>query len=481
MPEVPFFIEVTAIRADLRLTTMTLDPSRENQKMKISKLVLSLAFAGLCLNQAAAQGVPYPNNSTASRSFDGSPASVRPVAFNATRNLSDHSVDSAAAQDESTLTQGSDKVDQPSYAPAARYDTGGYASRSYASGHGMNCSPQVWFESETLLWFTKNVASPALVNTSGVGVLPVTGGAGVQSVFGGGDGIDYGLTPGFRFSGGMYVGPEQKVGIGGRGYGLLSPSEKYALASDGSGTAGNPAIGIPFYDTFNNQENAYLVADGTPPATTGIVTARSDLDMYGADGSLYLLLTRSDSMRMDLLGGYTYNLLKNSVSVESDSTRVPTHFTTNDLFATENTFNGGHLGVLSSVNRSRISFSTLAKIAFGGMHQSGSIRGFSTVDGTTLGAGILTQPSNIGEYSRDRFAFIPELGIKLGFAARQNVQFTVGYTMMMWSGVALAGSSIDNAIDPTQLILGIGTRPNPILSNDTFWMQGIDLGMNFSF
>lgn len=451
--------------------------------MKISNFVLSLAFAGLCLNQASAQGVSYPNNATASRSIGDSPVTVRPAQFNAARSLSDYSVDFAAAQDDSTLSQGSEYAYQGSTDSVGSYSSGSnYVASSYASGYGMNRSPQVWFDSEALLWFTKSVASPALVNTSGYSVLPVTGAAGVQSMFGGGDGIDYGLTPGFRFSGGMYLGEEQKVGIGGRTYGLLNPTESYSLTSNGSGTAGNPSIGIPFYNLDANQEDAFLVAyrNGIDPDISGTVATRSDLEMYGSDGSLYLLLARSDSMRMDLLAGYTYNLLKNSISVETTSSGV-NQTTTNDLFATKNTFNGGHLGVLSSVHRSRISFSTLAKVAFGSMQQSSSIRGFSNVNGTTLSAGILTQPSNIGEYSRDTFAFIPEVGLKLGFAARENVQFTVGYTMMMWSGVALAGNSIDNAIDPTQLVFGTGTRPNPMLTSDTFWMQGVDLGMNFSF
>ncbi len=186
---------------------------------------------------------------------------------------------------------------------------------------------------------------------------------------------------------------------------------------------------------------------------------------------------------MDLLGGYSYNLLRNSIGVETTSAVIGDPVT-NDLFATKNTFNGGHLGVLSSVDRSRVSFSTLAKIAFGNMHQTGSIRGYSIVSNTPLGAGIYAQPSNIGEYERDTFAFIPELNLKLGFAASQNVQFTVGYTMMMWSGVALAGSQIDNAIDPTQLVLPLtaGTRPNPMFpNNEAFWMQGVDLGLNITF
>lgn len=455
---------------------------------------MSLALAGLCFQQASAQGIVHPMGTQSTRSIGDSATGnsgglTRPVQFQASRNLSDDSVGYAAAQQESAppsgttgyeqshMTGGSnsshyvESYSQPAgygYSSYGQYDDGGYYGSS-------NRSPQVWFNSETLLWFSKNVSSPALINTSGYGVLPVTGAAGVTTEFGGSDGIDYGLSPGFRYSAGMYFGPEQRVGIGGRAYGLINEHKSYSQASDGSGTAGNPSIGIPFYNSSINENDAFLVAyqNGIDPDLSGTVTARSDLDMYGADGSLYLLLTRSDSMRMDLLGGYTYNLLKNSIGIQT--TGVPALTATNDLFETKNVFNGAHLGVLSSVNRNRVSFSTLAKIAFGNMQQSGSARGFTNL---SPDASILAMPSNSGEYSRDTFAFMPELGIKLGYSARENVQFTVGYTMMMWSDVALAGSQIDNVVDALNVTR---TRPEPLFATDTFWMQGVDLGVTLAF
>src|SRR5690606_36661577 len=111
----------------------------------------------------------------------------------------------------------------------------------------------------------------------------------------------------------------------------------------------------------------------------------------------------------------------------------------------------------------------LAKVAFGNMRQSGSISGSN---------GVLALPSNIGEFTNDTFDFMPELGVKLGLPARENLQFTVGYTTMMWSDVALAGSQIDNVVerlDPAR------TRPEPLFATDTFWMQGVDLGATFAF
>lgn len=449
---------------------------------------MSLALAGLCLQQVSAQGIVHPLGSQSTRSIGDSPAATRPAQFQAARSLSDNSVDYAAVQNESPL-QGGVVYDQSyvaadsssshyldGYGQPATYGSSSYGQYEVGDYFGTAIrSPQVWFNSETLLWFSKNVSSPALINNSGGGVLPNTGAPGVTTEFGGGDGIDYGLSPGFRFSGGMYFGPDQKVGIGGRGYGLINENKSYSQASDGSGSPGNPSIGIPFYNSSINENDSYLVAyqDGFGSPLTGSVTARSDLDMYGADGSLYLLLTRSDSMRMDLLGGYTYNLLKNSIALETAS---PTPLTaTSDLFETKNDFNGGHLGVLSSVHRNRVSFSTLAKVAFGNMRQSGTVRGFS---GPSTDSGILALPSNSGSYTRDTFAFMPELGVKLGFAARENLEFTVGYTMMMWSDVALAGSQIDNVIEPLNIAR---TRPESLFATETFWMQGVDLGVTLAF
>ncbi len=467
--------------------------------MKIKKLVLSLTLAGLCFNQASAQIDPY--SSAASRSIgDSSTQDMRPTDFRKSRSLRDEPVDYAAALDQSILTPTADYGYDQSYVTQSGCSQGcsgqsldlGCSSCGSSSACGCGSGGGAWFSAETLLWFGQRQSSPNLVNTSDFGVLPLSGQPGVATQFGGQDGINFGLIPGFRVSAGTYLGPEQKVGIGGRGYGMFSASQNFALGSDGSGGA-NPSIGIPFYNAALNQEDAFLVAfaDGLGPDKVGAAIANSDLDMYGADGSLYVLLSRNAGHRMDLLGGYTYNQLKNSIVVTSESVnaRFPltgTITTTSDQFSTENVFHGGHLGVLSSVVRSRVSLSTLAKVSFGNMRQTASVRG-NTVIIDTLGnpnlfaSGILTQPSNIGDYSRDVFGFIPELGLKLGVAATENIQLTVGYTLMMWSDVAMAGGLIDSTVDPTQVILPGGTRPSPLFNDSTFWMQGVDLGMTMTF
>jgi hypothetical protein len=294
----------------------------------------------------------------------------------------------------------------------------------------------------------------------------------------------------------MYLGDSDKVAVGGRVFGIISGRESYARTSSGLGGPNNPSLGLPFYNLQIPGDDAYLVAyqDGAlERISEGTVSANSDLDMVGADGSLYLLLGRSQGHRVDLLSGYTFNQLNNSIGIRSQATNLDTGdlilngtvFTTNDLFETENTFHGAHLGVLSSVVSNRVSLSTLAKVSFGNMHQQRSIRGFTREnDGTTTTTtpgGIYAQPSNIGNVSRDNFAFIPELGIKLGVSATENIQLTVGYTFMFWSSVALAGEQVDSTIDENQFIGFPGDRPGAAFRDSTFWMQGIDLGMTFTY
>ncbi|MCB2023151.1 MAG: BBP7 family outer membrane beta-barrel protein, partial [Burkholderiaceae bacterium] len=403
----------------------------------MKNLLLSLSLAGLCFSQASAQVThPQPSarhigdgvrsvgdsNRYVPESEDQRPESFKPkngVARSASYSSSADGTLLAPAAAESIVRQ------------ASYMGNAGLVSRGSAT--------DLWLSAETLLWFSDNQKSPPLITTAASGVRPVAGAMGVTTNLGGPDGIERGILPGFRLAGGKFLGEDQKVGVGGRVFGIFSNETTYTATSDGS-----TSLGLPFYNLQLQTPDAFLVAfhDGIETVSAGTASARSDLDMIGADGSLHLLLGRSSNHRADLLIGYTYNRLKNSIGVTSTSTNLSTTdaiadgtvFYTNDLFETQNDFNGAHLGVLSNVTANRVSLSTLAKVSFGNMRQTSAIRGFTT---ETLGAvtngyagGLLTQTSNIGTMTRDTFAFIPEMGIKLGYAPQDNIHLTIGYTFM---------------------------------------------------
>lgn len=454
--------------------------------MKMKNLLLSLSLAGLCLSQASAQ-VKHPTSSAPppaarhigdgvksigdSNRFVALPEDVRPDEFRP-KGINAKPASYASALDLSMLAPAAASVS------SASYTSGGIVSSSAPTDK--------WLSAETLLWFSDSQSVPPLVTTSTSPTLPVAGATGVMTAFGGSDGIDRGILPGFRLAAGKFLDDDQKVGLGSRVFGIFSNNTNYTASSDGT-----TALGIPVYDLQLQANDAFLVAyhDGVETVSDGWVSARSDLDVIGAEGSFHVLLGRSDSHRSDLLIGYSYNRLKNSVGITSLSVNratgdlIPdgTVFRTNDLFETENTFNGAHLGVISTVTANRVSLETLAKVSFGNMRQTSAIRGFATEEylGTTTGSagGVLTQPSNIGSFSTDAFAFIPELGLKLGYSPTENTTLSVGYTFMFWSSVGLAGDQIDSTVDYLQL----GGRPAAVFQDSSFWMQGIDLGLTCTF
>ncbi len=176
----------------------------------------------------------------------------------------------------------------------------------------------MWFGAETLLWWGQKRDVPPLLTTAAAGVLPVAGNQGVTTVVGGADnGLDSGLMPGYRLSGGMYFGCEKRVGISGRVFGLYRSSDTTSVTNDGS----TQSIGLPFFNTLISQPDAYLVAfNNGQPIASGTASITNKLDLIAAEPSLRFLVSGSRDHQIDLLGGYTYLRLKDSLGINSTST-----------------------------------------------------------------------------------------------------------------------------------------------------------------
>ena len=91
-----------------------------------------------------------------------------------------------------------------------------------------------------------------------------------------------------------------------------------------------------------------------------------------------------------------------------------TGFDITDSFATSNRFHGAEIGGRWQETYQCYSLELLAKLAFGSTRQQVNIAGntITTQNGATTNAqgGLLAQTTNIGTYTRNRFALVPELG-----------------------------------------------------------------------
>jgi hypothetical protein len=164
---------------------------------------------------------------------------------------------------------------------------------------------------------------------------------------------------------------------------------------------------------------------------------------------------------------------------------IPSINSTTDYFRAKNQFHGGMLGLSGEVRRGCLSFKGLGKIGFGNMHQSMLIDGSNSFD---LGGGplvttggLFTQTTNIGKFTRDHFAYIPEMQLTVGYQLTDAFRVTAGYDFIYWSNVILAGEQVDRSVN-TLLFGGMAgvpgeQRPAFDWQASDFWAMGLNFGV----
>lgn len=338
-------------------------------------------------------------------------------------------------------------------------------------------SQQMWLNAEALLWFPQNRKTPPLLTTGPNDALQF------------GDPIDSGLAPGIRLEAGRYL-KGGMLGIGGRFWTLFGESEDYSISSDDPATI----IRRPFFNMTalgGPQPDALIVSGPSPGGPTiGDFNARSDFDALATEVFGRILFGQGSCYRIDLLGGYTYYAIDDSLTLASTTFGIPNQTSFFDSFDAENRFHGGQLGIESVITKGKWSLQSLSKVHLGNMNQRVSIRGSSRQGifpdppgpGINFGNGFYAQGQQ-GDYEVDDFAFVPEMGLKLGYSPRCNVQMTLGYSFLFWSSVALAGEQINPYLDGTALLTDDVAPQAEIyrIVNDGFWMQGIDLGLTIRY
>ncbi len=362
-----------------------------------------------------------------------------------------------------------------------------------------DCGPQscFWVRGEYLLWWTDGMSTPPLVTTSPDGTLqPAAGVLGQNTTTLVGGDLLTGIRSGGRIRFGKWLGAGQCWGVEGEYFGLGAITDHFSGASTGS-----PILARPFFNALTNQEDSELIAFPGVVSGSGTVDARGTLQSAGV--RLLRNLCGADSLsaacdpdradaRLDLLLGYRFLRLDESLHMReqltSQITADPGTFDIRDSFVTRNEFHGGEIGLARTENFRRWSVDLLFKLGFGNVRESVQING-STIsnDGTgpqEFSGGLLAQRTNIGNYSRDRFALIPEVGATLGFQLTQRLQANVGYTLIYWDRVVRPGDQIDRTVNPNlfppEAVPFTGPlRPEFDFQETSFWAQGLSFGLTY--
>lgn len=343
-----------------------------------------------------------------------------------------------------------------------------------------------WFRFEYLMWFSRGRNTPPLVTSSPAGTPQADAGVigaplGTTEILYGNDPIGTDIRSGGRltlshlFADGITYGDV-------RFWGVEDSSETFAITS-----ANRPIIARPFFNTIIQANDAFLVAFPGLTAPGSIrVTAKNDL--IGADAYVRRNLWDDECGSLDVLGGYQFSRLDDSLLISSSSTTVAvpgipggTVLDVTDSFRTQNEFHGASAGVLARSYRGAITLEALAKIAIGSMRQQVDVQGTRSFPAGTSG-GLLALPSNIGTRDRNEFTFVPEINVNILYDLDESWRLFGGYSFIYWNNVVLAGNQIDTNVNLTQLPPGPTVGPNvpaAKFQQTDFWVQGLNFGAEY--
>jgi hypothetical protein len=349
-------------------------------------------------------------------------------------------------------------------------------------------NPGFWIGFEGLLWWTKNQPLPVPVITTG----PAAQGAGAGSLGAPGttslDGpLHNGLDGGGRISLGGWFDAAHTVGMNGTFLWLDQQTAGFG-AFDRSGT-GSFVINEPVAGLTSTQISA-------PGLATGGVSVGAASRLYGGDINLLYNLYRDSAWTINLVGGYRYLELDESINITANTnvftattytdsagnvlaTAPPgSTITIIDQFRTRSQFNGGQLGAEFQYLFGRWSLSGSARLAIGDTHEIITINGATNVipvNGSPVplvGGNFAT--IQIGRYAIDRFALAPEAQLNIGYQFTPWMRGSIGYNFLYLSSVARPGNQIDNSYDGT-------IHPLVPMTSSSYWAHGLNLGLQFNF
>jgi hypothetical protein len=377
---------------------------------------------------------------------------------------------------------------QPYAPPGEGYDPLAYPRPRFVPGDRA-ANPSLWFGAEALLWWTKNQPLSVPVITTG----PASQGANAGNLFAPGTTslngpLDYGATGGVRLFAGGWFDTGHVIGMNASIFFLGQQSAGFGTA-DGSGNGSfvinEPVAGAP----FSTQVSA-------PGIDTGSVSVNATSRFAGGDVNLLYNLYRAGGWTINLLGGYRYLELDESLTITGNSTMfVTTTYTDNlgnvlatappgstitvyDHFGTRNQFNGGQFGAEFQYMQDRWFIGGTVKLAVGATHELISIDGSTNVypvNGPPVPlAGGNFATLQTGQYAMNRFALAPEAQLNIGYQITPSIRAMIGYNFLYLTSVARPGNQIDNSYD------GV-VHPIVPMASSAYWTQGLNFSLQFNY
>jgi hypothetical protein len=383
----------------------------------------------------------------------------------------------------------------------------------------MRCGPDVfppekprgclmWFaDLEFIYWWVKKDSFPVLLTAgdpnafqfgNGAAIPAALGQPGTVGLLGGFPGVNE--HPGARLNLGLWLDPDQVLGIQGSFFWLGEGRGRYFL--DTEATPSPLVIGRPFFDVANGVENVDPL--NVPNAVAGQIYFVNSVKIMGAESNMvYNYETvNTTGVRYGVLAGGRIIVMDEFLNVSERIHQPADAFGNPDIqtliaesFGTHNRFYGGQVGGQMELIIGSLYAQLVTKVAVGVNNETENILGntlqmnpanaflnLPTV--STSSTGLFVEPGNAGRFKKTVFSVVPEIDFNIGYAFNDNVMLKIGYTGLFWTDVVRPGKQMNRNITIQPLDDPVPVQPQSPLFTFTksdIWMQGFNVGFELTF
>lgn len=358
------------------------------------------------------------------------------------------------------------------------------------------CDTALWYGAvEGLAWWIKSYQTPPLVTVGPVGSGATLTTPGVNIAYGL-NSVDTNPRYGARLTLGRWLTPCWAVELS--GFYVRPTTGIFDLSS---AQVGNADLARPFFSLNRGGEFSEIFA--RPGVAAGGIHIESKSQIFGAELNARRRWWENGANRIDLLAGIRYLYLEESLTLREESTALPgappafagVGGQLTDRITTKNQFYGAQVGALFTHAWGAWTVSLRGTVAFGVNREYTDINGgFTPVAGGLAPdrpGGMLALNTNMGQHRKDVFAYVPEVGLNVGYDVNPHMRVFAGYTVMYWSHAARPGNQIDPRIDENQFPLSIqrpgpglpASAPGPLgrVESQSVWVQGVNVGVLFKW
>ncbi len=360
------------------------------------------------------------------------------------------------------------------------------------------CKPRFWVYADYLLWVPQNQALPPLVTTSPFGTplavngVPVGGALGQPTTAVAFDRFTDPARSGMRIGGGFWFTQDGVWGMD-ASYWFLAPASN-TVAFGGSG---DPQFWRPFISAAPALGGGGFVGPDAQEVagneSAGVVSVHDNQVIWGAEINLRRRMLTSGASWIDLLIGYRHFSLTEDLDISENLTPVaagvPTgNFLVSDRFHTTNSYNAPQVGIAGNWQFLPAWFLEGSfRLGAGSNYETVNVAGNTAINGVLYNGGLLALPTNIGTRTKNQFAVMPELNLKIGYDITPNLRAYVGYDFLFISSVVRPAEQIDLHVNLNQLPPNmpaqpvIPASPAPLFNTQSMWIQGVNFGLLYKF